>query len=78
MILGINFGKYCQDFFIPRKFSSEVPCPDRVICVNGGEKKEAKKMAPLLLSSVKNQKYLKTQIQIKKKKVFLNFCNYCI
>jgi hypothetical protein len=36
MILRIHFEKFPWIFLIPRNFSSELPCPDRVICLEGG------------------------------------------
>jgi hypothetical protein len=35
IVRGINLGKIPRIFIIPKSFSSEVPCPDRVICVEG-------------------------------------------
>jgi hypothetical protein len=32
---GIKLGIILMIFLIPRSFSSEVPCPDQVTCVEG-------------------------------------------
>jgi hypothetical protein len=43
-VLEINLGKIPRFSLIPRSFSSEVPCPDRVICVEGENNSRKKNM----------------------------------
>jgi hypothetical protein len=39
-IFCFNGDGSSEECFIPRNFSSEVPCPDRVICVEGSHIKK--------------------------------------